>query len=55
MAIFVHTQSLTGRQWIIGHATATGNYELTENLLADIERDQNKTMQTLKLPHQVFG
>jgi hypothetical protein len=38
-----------------GHATATGNYELTENLLADIERDQNKTMQTLKLPHQVFG
>jgi hypothetical protein len=42
MAIFVHTQSLTGRQWIIGHATATVNFELTENLLADIERDQNK-------------
>jgi hypothetical protein len=35
--------------------TANGNYELAEKLLADVERDQNKTMQTLKLPHQVFG
>jgi hypothetical protein len=47
--------TLTGRHWIIGHVTANGNYELTEKSLADVERDQNKIMQTLKLPRQMFG